>query len=44
MRLGTALKYQIWDTGTARLMWPRRSRRTFAWVTSTPHRSQITPR
>jgi hypothetical protein len=26
------------------LMWPRRSRRTFAWVTSTPHRSQITPR
>src|SRR5437868_15373084 len=25
-------------------MWPRRSRRTFAWVTSTPHLSQITPR
>ena len=26
------------------VMWPRRSRRTFAWVTSTPHLSQITPR
>src|SRR3712207_7227622 len=26
------------------ILWPRRSRRTFACVTSTPHLSQITPR
>ena len=27
-------------TGVARLMWPRRSRRTLDWMTSTPHFSQ----
>src|SRR5213595_3260249 len=31
------------ETGTANSMWPIRSRRTRARVTSTPHRSQITP-
>src|SRR5437016_14495881 len=31
------------ETGTASSMWPMRSRRTRAKVTSTPQRSQITP-
>ena len=31
------------ETGTASSMWPMRSRRTRASVTSTPQRSQITP-
>ena len=31
-------------TGVASVMWPRRSRRTLACVTSTPHFSQMTPR
>src|SRR3954467_15019834 len=44
MRLGRPLKNHTWLTGVASLMWPRRSRRTFACVTSTPHLSQITPR
>jgi hypothetical protein len=44
MRDGTPLKNQMCDTGTASSMWPSRSRRTLAWVTSTPQRSQITPR
>ena len=42
-RLGTPLKYQIWVTGAASSMWPIRSRRTFARVTSTPQRSQMMP-
>ncbi len=42
-RLGTPLKYQMWVTGAASSMWPIRSRRTFARVTSTPHRSQMMP-
>src|SRR5947199_81242 len=44
MRLGSPLKNQTWLTGVASAMWPSRSRRTLAWVTSTPHLSQITPR
>ena len=44
MRLGSPLKNQMWLTGVARPMWPRRSRRTLAWVTLTPHWSQIMPR
>src|SRR4029078_5931695 len=44
MRLGSPLKNHTWLTGVGRVMWPRRSRRTLAWVTSTPHLSQITPR
>ena len=44
MRLGRPLKNQTWLTGLASSMWPRRSRRTLACVTSTPHLSQITPR
>ena len=44
MRLGSPLKNHTWLTGVASLMWPRRSRRTRACVTSTPHLSQITPR
>ena len=43
MRQGMPLKYHIWDTGAASSMWPMRSRRTFALVTSTPHLSQTTP-
>ena len=34
----------LWATGAARRMWPMRSRRTLERVTSTPQRSQITPR
>ena len=44
MRLGTPLKYQMWETGTASSTCPMRSRRTLAWVTSTPHLSQMMPR
>ncbi len=43
MREGMPLKYQTCDTGDASLMWPMRSRRTFARVTSTPHLSQMMP-
>ena len=34
----------MWATGVASSMWPMRSRRTFDWMTSTPHFSQTTPR
>ena len=44
MRLGRPLKNHTWLTGVASVMWPSRSRRTLAWVTSTPHLSQMTPR
>ena len=44
MRLGRPLKNQTWLTGLASSMWPMRSRRTLACVTSTPHLSQTTPR
>ena len=44
MRLGRPLKNQTCEQGLASSMWPRRSRRTRASVTSTPHLSQITPR
>ena len=40
---GMARKYQMWDTGAASSMWPMRSRRTLARVTSTPHLSQTMP-
>ena len=43
MRLGIPLKYQIWLTGAASVMWPIRSRRTLARVISTPHLSQTMP-
>ena len=43
MRDGMPLKYQMCDTGAASSMWPMRSRRTLALVTSTPHLSQILP-
>ena len=43
-RLGLVLLNQMWATGAARRMWPMRSRRTLERVTSTPHRSQTTPR
>src|SRR4029434_9259553 len=43
-RLGSPWKNHTWLTGVASMMCPRRSRRTFACVTSTPHLSQITPR
>ena len=43
IRQGMPLKYQIWDTGAASSMWPMRSRRTLARVTSTPHLSHTTP-
>src|SRR5947209_1092793 len=44
MRLGSPLKNHTCEHGEASSMWPRRSRRTFDKVTSTPHLSQITPR
>ena len=44
MRLGSPLKNHTWLTGVASAMWPSRSRRTLACVTSTPHLSQTTPR
>ena len=37
------LKYQMCETGAASSMWPMRSRRTLALVTSTPQRSQTMP-
>ncbi len=43
MRDGMPLKYQICETGAASSMWPIRSRRTLARVTSTPQRSQTMP-
>src|SRR5699024_900783 len=43
IRLGIPLKYQIWDTGAASSICAILSRRTFAVVTSTPHRSHTTP-
>ena len=43
MREGSPLKNHTWETGEASSMWPMRSRRTRARVTSTPHLSQITP-
>jgi hypothetical protein len=44
MREGSDLRNQMCATGVARLMWPRRSRRTLDWITSTPHFSHTTPR
>src|SRR5262249_6975004 len=44
MREGSPLKNQTCEQGEASSIWPRRSRRTFERVTSTPHLSQITPR
>src|SRR5260370_401177 len=44
MRAGMHLKNQMCETGTASSMCPMRSRRTRASVTSTPQRSQTTPR
>src|SRR4026207_1150049 len=44
MRDGMHLKNQIGPGGTASSMCPMRSRRTRASVTSTPQRSQTTPR
>src|SRR5580700_229380 len=35
-RLGMLFRNQMWATGTASSMWPMRSRRTRAIVTSTP--------
>ena len=43
MRLGSPLKNQTWETGEASSTCPMRSRRTFDWVTSTPHLSHTTP-
>src|SRR5699024_12032243 len=43
IRLVIPLKYQIWDTGAASSICAILSRRTFAFVTSTPHRSHTTP-
>ena len=40
---GTPLKYQICETGVARAICPILSRLTFAFVTSTPQRSQTFP-
>ena len=44
MRDGSDFRNQMCATGEASSMWPMRSRRTLASVTSTPHFSQITPR
>ena len=43
MRDGSDFRNQMWATGAASWMWPMRSRRTLASVTSTPHFSQIRP-
>ena len=43
MREGAHLRNQMCETGTASSMWPMRSRRTRATVTSTPQRSQVMP-
>src|SRR5579885_3677242 len=44
MREGSDFRNQMWATGEASSIWPMRSRRTLASVTSTPHFSQTTPR
>ena len=43
MRVGTDFRNQMCATGEASSMWPMRSRRTFDWMTSTPHFSQTMP-
>ena len=43
-RDGSDFRNQMCAVGLASSMWPIRSRRTLASVTSTPHFSQITPR
>ena len=43
MRDGSDFRNQMWATGAASSMWPMRSRRTRASVTSTPHFSQMMP-
>jgi hypothetical protein len=44
IREGSDFRNQMWATGVARVMCPIRSRRTFDWITSTPHFSHTTPR
>ena len=44
IREGSDFRNQMWATGEASVMCPIRSRRTFDWITSTPHFSQTTPR
>ena len=44
MRSGSDFRNQMWATGLASSIWPMRSRRTLASVTSTPHFSQMMPR
>ena len=44
MRDGSDFRNQMCAVGLASSMWPMRSRRTLACVTSTPHFSQTTPR
>ncbi len=44
IRDGSDFKNQMCAVGLASSMWPMRSRRTFDWVTSTPHFSHTTPR
>ncbi len=43
MREGRLFRNQMCATGEASSMWPIRSRRTRARVTSTPHFSQMMP-
>ena len=43
-REGSDFMNQMCATGEASSMWPMRSRRTLASVTSTPHFSQMMPR
>jgi hypothetical protein len=43
IREGVPFTNQMWLTGEASSMWPIRSRRTLARVTSTPHLSQMMP-
>ncbi len=43
IRLGMPLKYHICETEAANSIWPIRSRRTLARVTSTPQRSHTIP-
>ncbi len=44
IRDGRLFRNQMCATGEASSMWPIRSRRTFDWMTSTPHFSQTIPR
>ena len=44
MREGSDFRNQMCAVGLASSMWPMRSRRTLACVTSTPHFSHTTPR